>query len=291
MFLGHAQARRSALCVESLPNAKAPTWNAALLRSSERGLTMRKRTLVAASVVTLATLVLWTPTSEAYSTFSEGKVTNPAGQQEPVGNCKTCHGHFRATNEQNSTPFLQDEYISPADGKSWSVIYQEVEATEPEEEVGLHDIHRHVILDKIGRSRCNVCHTRPPGFYPVYLSSSTTTDLEPISCVGCHGRAEDMGADNISAGLGAGLRQHHTNAGVVECKTCHADADPLNYEPVGEDVPPPYYSTPDLVFPNKPTDPCNQNGEEDYAGGPTGLDNDGDGRYDMGDRDCAWRNR
>lgn len=247
---------------------------------------MKKRTLIAPSVIALVTLVAWAPMSQAYETYSADKVTNPAGAQEPVGNCKTCHGHFRATNEENRTSYLRDEYISPTDGKAWSETYQEVTASEPEEEVGLHDVHRHIMLDKIGGSRCNVCHTRPPGFYPVYLNSSTTTDLDPISCVGCHGRDEDAGNDNISGGLGAGLRQHHTDAGVPECKTCHADADPASYLPVGEDVPPPYYFTPDPVFPNKPTDPCSQNGEEDYAGGPKGLDNDGDGRYDMSDFDC-----
>ena len=102
---------------------------------------------------------------------------------------------------------------------------------------------------------------------------------------------EDAGNDSIFGGLGAGLRQHHTNAGVTECKTCHADADPVNYTPVGEDVLPPYYFTPDPEFPNKPTDPCNQKGEEDYAGGPKGLDNDGDGSYDMSDFDCQLGHR
>ncbi|HSS65587.1 MAG TPA: hypothetical protein VLS27_14240, partial [Gammaproteobacteria bacterium] len=198
-----------------------------------------------------------------------------------------CHGHFRATNEDNDTPFLRDVYISPTDGQPWSEIYQEVTASEPEEEIGLHDIHRHIMLDKLSSSRCNVCHTRPvPGFYPVSLNSSSTTDLEPISCVGCHGRYEDMGNDGISAGLGAGLRQHHTNAGITECKTCHEDADPANYTPVGENVPPPFYFTPDAEFPNKPTNACNSNGEEDYAGGWQGLDNDGDGIYDVFDPDC-----
>ncbi len=110
--------------------------------------------------------------------------------------------------------------------------------------------------------------------------------MEPISCGGCHGRNEDAGNDPISAGLGAGLRQHHTNAGVTECKTCHSDADPANYTPVGENVLPPNYFTPDPEFPNQPTDPCNRHGQEDYAGGRDGLDNDGDGRYDKRDRDC-----
>jgi len=246
---------------------------------------MKKTTLIASGVVALLTLVLWAPSAEAYSTYSEAKIDGARGE-EPVGNCKTCHGNFLATNSDNSRVIRQDEYFSPTDGKAWSEIYQEVENEEPEEEVGLHDIHRHVIVDKIGRSRCSVCHTRPP-FYPVYLQSSTPSDLGEISCVGCHGRQEDAGNDDASAGLGAGLRQHHTNAGVAECKTCHADADPANYTPVGENVLPPYYSAPNDVFVNKPTDPCSQKRDEDYAGGPKGLDNDGDGSYDMGDADCT----
>jgi hypothetical protein len=182
---------------------------------------------------------------------------------------------------------LRDEYISPTDERPWSEIYQELEADEPEEEIGLHDVHRHIMVDRIGRSRCDVCHLES-GRYPVVLNFSATTVLEPIGCGGCHGRDEDAGIDS---GPGAGLRQHHTNAGVTECKTCHADADPANYTPVGEDVLPPNYVLPDDVFLNKPTDPCNPDGEEDYAGGPRGLDNDGDGRYDESDQDCRRGDR
>jgi len=183
---------------------------------------------------------------------------------------------------------LRDEYVSNTDGKLWDEIYQEVTADEPEEEIGLHDIHRHIMLDKLNRSRCDVCHLDRDavGWFPVVLNVSVTEDLEPISCMGCHGRHEDAGHDSSSQGLGAGLRQHHTNTGITECKTCHADADPANYTPVGENVLPPYYFTPDPEFPNKPTDPCNQHGEEDYAGIRKGLDNDGDGKYDKSDRDC-----
>ncbi len=244
---------------------------------------MKMKSLIAPGVIGLLTLLLWAPTSQAYDTYSSGKtITYRTGEPgEPFGNCRTCHGNFRATDELNGRPYLQDEYISPTDGKPWRVIYQEVGASAPAEEVGLHDIHRHVILDKIGRSRCNVCHTRPPGFYPVYLSSSSTTDLEPISCLGCHGRDEGDGF-----ATGAGLRQHHTTSGITVCKTCHEDADPAVFTTVGEDVLPPYYFEPDTVFVNLPTDPCNWNGAENYAGGRKGLDNDGDGRYDKYDRDC-----
>jgi hypothetical protein len=185
---------------------------------------------------------------------------------------------------------LRDEYRSNTDRKRWREVYTEVGETEAVREIGLHDIHRHIMLDKLSRSRCDTCHGEER--YPVFLDESSSTFLEPISCVGCHGRSEDAGNDSkFFGGLGAGLRQHHTNAGVTECKTCHSDADPANYTPVGENVSPPYYFTPDPEFPNKPTDPCNRFRVEDYAGRGQGLDNDGDGRYDRRDRDCRPFNR
>ena len=250
---------------------------------------------VPAFCLALASLVVLALPAHAFETFSAYKVTHPPGDprcretdvngcEEPVGNCRNCHGHFRATNEENSRPYLRDEYVSLADGRTWNIVYQEAEADAPEDEIGLHDIHRHVILDKLGRSRCNVCHN-PEGRYPVYLSYSAGSEpLEPISCVGCHGRGEDLA--NGAGGYGAGLRQHHSNAGINVCKTCHDDADPDLYTPVGENVLPPYYAQPNDVFVNKPTDPCNQRGDENYAGGPRGLDNDGDGKYDKSDLDC-----
>jgi hypothetical protein len=275
----------------------SPILEAGLLGFNRGDVTMRIRSLLASCVIALVIVALWAPISQAYPTYSQGKIMHPEGSsrcrttdvggcEEAFGNCKTCHGHFRATDADNSRPMLRDEYISPADGKRWREIYTEVTETEPVLEVGLHDVHRHIMVDKLSRSRCDVCHTRPPGFYPVFIESSTSGDWPQLGCMGCHGRDEDEGNDSISHGHGAGLRQHHTNAGVTECKTCHSDADPANYTPVGENVKPPYYFTPDPEFPNKPTDPCNQRRAEDYAGGPKGLDNDGDGRYDMSDSDC-----
>jgi hypothetical protein len=85
--------------------------------------------------------------------------------------------------------------------------------------------------------------------------------------------------------LGAGLRQHHFNAGETVCANCHADADPLDYTPVGENVLPDYYANPGTNHPAMPTSPCLW-GEEDFAGGAGGLDNDGDGVYAANDTDC-----
>jgi len=232
----------------------------------------------------LVVTALWVPPAEAWPTYSEQEITTYRGV-ETVGNCSTCHGNFRATDDHDSDAWLQDEYISPTDGETWRTIYTEVEADSPSEidvlEIGLHDIHRHVMVDKIGRSRCDVCHFgEREDRETVFLSLSNGGEgLEAIGCSGCHGRAED-------ARPGAGLRQHHTNSGVNVCKTCHMDADPAIYTPVGEDVLPPYYTASNEPFVNLPTDPCNPHGEEDYAGGRQGLDNDGDGLYDKRDPDC-----
>jgi hypothetical protein len=283
---------------ESRFNAQARIGIAAeVVTFGREELTMMKTTLIVPSVIALVTMVLWAPVSEAYPTYSDYKVQGARGVEEAVGNCKTCHGHFRATNAEDEDPWLQDEYISPTDGKRWSEVYTSVEpGSEPEAEIGLHDIHRHIMVDEDnprgspGPSGCDVCHGDDR--YPVPLNASKTDWFGPnggIGCMGCHGRMQDANDVDVSQGLGAGLRQHHTNAGVTECKSCHADADPANFTPVGENVRPlfyrmPYY--PDDEFVNKPTNPCNWRGRENYAGGGRGLDNDGDGKYDQGDEDC-----
>ncbi len=112
------------------------------------------------------------------------------------------------------------------------------------------------------------------------------------------------------------------------CADCHADAYPVDggacqddssisckvdadcptgacvllgtVIPVGEDVPPPYYFTPDADHPAKPTDPCNpdpnyvekmRDGSGVILGSLDGLNNDGDfdgsgPLYDRNDPDC-----
>lgn len=126
--------------------------------------------------------------------------------------CGACHGDFR----DRSNP-----YVSKVDGSNWGA--------------SLHDVHEKNMLN----GDCNACHGSNKT--PVVLDSSTGGDgLAPISCVGCHGREEDVGNDDMSVGRGAGLRQHHTNAGEIDCTYCHADASPANYTPVGENVPPSY---------------------------------------------------
>jgi hypothetical protein len=199
-------------------------------------------------IIAILAFVTWTPKSNAYQTYSQSRDDT---------NCQLCHGAFR-----------DSPYISNSDGQDWGD--------------DLHDIHRNVMLE----GDCDTCHSG--GKFPVDLDSSDGGDgLLAISCVGCHGRNEDIGNDSESTGRAAGLRQHHSSTGTTLCMGCHSDANSANYTPVGEDVPPSYYFTPDAAHPDKPTDPCNTNGEEDYAGIAEGLDNDGEDIYDTNDPDCG----
>ena len=180
-----------------------------------------------------------------------------AWSYEKYKDCKDCHRSFR------SSP-----YTSLSDGSNWGD--------------DLHDVHRNNMLS----GECDTCHSSGSK-KPVFIDRDKGGNgLAPISCVGCHGREEDMGNDSVSAGRGAGLRQKHTNAGESDCLRCHSDADPANYTPVGEDVLPNFFANPGFGHPNIPTDSCNPAGEENIAGTTLGLDNDGDGNYDTADSDC-----
>jgi hypothetical protein len=184
--------------------------------------------------------------------------TPEAQAYEKYSGCKACHGSFR------SKP-----YTSLSDGSNWGD--------------NLHNIHRTDML----ADDCDACHSSG-GRTPVFMDSSKGGGgLAPIGCVGCHGREEDIGNDSESTGRGAGLRQHHTSAGVSDCLDCHSDADPANYTPVGEDVLPNFFANPGAGHPRIPTDSCNPAGKEDFAGTTLGLDNDGDGSYDTNDSKCS----
>jgi hypothetical protein len=205
-------------------------------------------------LVTAGTLLAWAPDAAAFSQYSEaGDATN----------CRACHGNFRANG-----------YVSLKDGTPWND--------------DMHDGHRRDMLD----GDCDTCH-QASGRFPVILNNSAGgTGLPAIACVGCHGRAEDdasAGSGNpepAGRGTGAGLRQQHWVGGVTVCSDCHADADPTSYTPVAENVPPPYYFTPDTAHPFKPTDACDANGTESVFG-TLGLDNDGNGFIDGADVACA----
>ncbi len=162
----------------------------------------------------------------------------------------------------------------------------------------LHNVHRNNMLgaapNPSDAGRCNICHLGTSKT-PVHLNESNgTTGYDPISCIGCHGRAADRGTtgrlrrrtSSGPCGDGAGLRQHHQNSGITVCGNCHSDALPANFTPAGEHIQPPYYFTPDSAHPLKPTNACNPNDEENFEASSEGLDNDGDLLYDLADPDC-----
>lgn len=206
-----------------------------------------------ATVVPFALCLIWSGSAAAYDRYSV------AGDST---NCRACHGDF-----------TRGGYTSSVDGSAMG---------------NLHDLHRTTMLG----GDCNTCHTSG-GRIPVRTASSNGgAGLAAISCLGCHGRAEDnvMANPEVAmggSGYGAGLRQHHYRAGQTICATCHADANPTGYTPVGENVLPPYYSMPGTGHPMMPTLPCNPASEEDFAGSTIGIDNDGDDVYDMLDTDCT----
>jgi hypothetical protein len=171
-------------------------------------------------------------------------------------NCAACHGDFRAS-----------PYESLVDGQSW--------------DSDLMSVHSGTMLN----GDCLTCHSSGPRFPVVIGSSAGGTGLDPFACAGCHGRMED-GFGEGSLGYGAGLRQSHWQGGIQICLDCHFDANPNNYVPADESFLPVYYSDNDAAHPLIPSDPCNPQADgfpEDYAGGPEGLDNDGNGLYDESD--------
>jgi hypothetical protein len=174
-------------------------------------------------------------------------------------NCAACHGDFTDGTSPLGTTF-------PSDNK--------------------HVMHR---ASSNMNTECDLCHTAGDNRNPWIGSSDGTADNPGRGCAGCHGRNLDAGNDAVSAGRGAGLRQHHFIAGIQTCAqaNCHTDANPANYTPVPENVTPTYYGTVD-------TDadlPCNgtaavETNENWSEGDFLGLDNDGDGVYDGNEGDC-----
>lgn len=190
----------------------------------------------------------FTGRSQAYNQYSVNR---------DATNCRACHGDFRAS-----------PYISQVDGQNWGD--------------SLHNVHRTTMLD----SDCGVCHFTVRFPVEVDASAGGTGLLAPISCVGCHGRSAD-GTGTATVGYGAGLRQRHWRGGVTTCVNCHTDSNPANKVVVKENVKPPYYANNGghLAI---PTDPCNPapSFTENFAGTTIGLDNDGNGQYDMADSVC-----
>jgi hypothetical protein len=130
---------------------------------------------------------------------------------------------------------------------------------------------------------CEACHLDGSNPTPGVIMTQSGSPAFPMSCNGCHGRAEPNAGGSVTA---AGLRRHHWNAG-VPCTPCHADSEPSQgFDPAGEQVLPPNYAALDI-------EPCNRTPDflEDFAGSALGLDNDGDDAYDEADPDCARRRR
>ena len=166
------------------------------------------------------------------------------------GGCDTCHGDFRAGG-----------YESNHDGASWGT--------------DLMSGHGNWVS-------CSGCHQSDFSADVLLNQSSDATFSK--SCVGCHGRDEDVtgncvGDDSpVECGSGAGLRQTHANAGIGTCAGCHSG----DSAPVGEDVNPYNYTLEASTI----KDSCDADGSESQFGA-TGLDNDGDGQRDAADGDCG----
>jgi hypothetical protein len=182
--------------------------------------------------------------------------TGAATANPDYSGCEQCHGGF-----------LDNPYKRLGVDQSWGD--------------SLHTVHQDMVDDGMGNADCDTCH--PSGFDPpISLKESAGgAGLDPISCAGCHSRAEPEDQGAVS---GVGLRQHHYTAsgGDIACTPCHQDANPASFSVAGEDVLPPYYANPGNNHPNIPDDPCNRV-KENFAGSRLGLDNDGDGAYDEDD--------
>ncbi len=136
-------------------------------------------------------------------------------------------------------------------------------------------------------TECNLCHTDGDNDNPFLGSSDGTANNPGLGCSGCHGRDADTGLDTISSGRGAGLRQHHWNAGETVCAECHTDVDPASNTLMGEFVVPTYYGTVDTNADMPCNDVAQANMNENWTIGDfVGLDTDGDYIYDVDDPDC-----
>jgi hypothetical protein len=170
--------------------------------------------------------------------------------------CKECHGGFR-----------DGSYTSLNDGSNWGD--------------NLMDAHAGFVGDE-----CNACH-KSGGRKEVFLNFSNDGSLSK-SCVGCHGRDEDvnssctglngsLGGVEEQCGSGAGLRKiHNAHPQGGNCSDCHTDPTPA-----GEHIAPYNYGRTGVVI----QDSCDGDGTESRFGS-TGLDNDGDGQRDGNDSDC-----
>jgi hypothetical protein len=209
---------------------------------------MKRNLVILLSLAGFLAMVMSSPDAFAYDRYKDASGS---------GNCSTCHGDFTGSTSPMGSVFPSD------------------------------DKHRMHNGSGSMSSECNLCHTSGDNRNPWLGSSDGTANNTGLGCVGCHGRLEDAGNDSVSDGVGAGLRQHHDNAGITTCAACHTDADPANYTTVGEDIWPPYYGTADTNVSRPCNDVSASNVNENWTiGDYLGSDNDGDGLYDAADPDC-----
>ena len=177
---------------------------------------------------------------------------------EDYSGCADCHGGFKG-----------DNYTSLQDGTNWGS--------------DLMDGHQ-PFISNVSNDTCDACH-KSGAKGEVYLNFSQDSTLSK-SCVGCHGRDEDVTGNctgegtglEVECGSGAGLRQMHAlNVPASDCGGCHS-SDPT---PIGEQTAPFNYGLGSIVM----QDSCDGDGTESQFGA-TGLDNDGDGQRDGNDSDC-----
>jgi hypothetical protein len=171
--------------------------------------------------------------------------------------CEDCHDGF-----------TENPYISKQDGSNWGD--------------DLMDAHTAFV-----GGNCNACH-KSGSKGEVFLNFSVDGSLSK-SCVGCHGRDEDvtgsctglagsLGGMEVECGSGSGLRQNHElKVGAGTCNSCHTG----DATPVGEHVAPFNYGRTGVVM----QDSCDGDGTESQFGA-SGLNNDGDATRDGGDSDC-----
>jgi hypothetical protein len=147
-----------------------------------------------------------------------------------------------------------------------------------------------------GVSDCASCHPDLANFGPDHGAHAALSnddcnschggggrDNPPLAnCVRCHGRDADAGGDNISAGLGRGLRQHHVTVGAAACGNCHSDTVNATTGSAPENVLPSFYPQ---ALGGAGLDPCDGS-EEQFPSRSVSLDNDGDGDTDLLDSDC-----
>ncbi|MCL4180325.1 MAG: cytochrome c family protein [Verrucomicrobia bacterium] len=118
-------------------------------------------------------------------------------------------------------------------------------------------------------AECNLCHQSGDDDDPYIGSSNGTANNPGMGCIGCH--------------LAEGLRAKHAEGGVASCGGCHSDGPPSP-----ENVKPPYYDTADTKVKNPANDVKAANTNENWSVGDfLGLDNDGNGLYDLADFACG----